>query len=88
MSNAQIGGITSMKMTARGIIRGIIIPHEVKKEILQNIEDINMPLFKYCNCSNEQIKGAFIREVLSAVGNKIDSKVKTEIKSRLIKKFC
>lgn len=87
MSNAQIGGITSLKLTARGILRGIVIPHEVKKEILQGIEDINMPLFKYYNASDEQIKGAFIREVLSAVGNKIDSKVKEEIKSTLIKKF-
>lgn len=88
MSNAQIGGLTSFKMTARGILRGVVIPHAVKKEILQGIEDINMPLFKYCNCSDEQIKGAFIREVLSAVGSKVDSRLKAEIKSRLIKKFC
>lgn len=87
MSNAQIGGLTSFKMTARGILRGVVIPHAVKKEILQGIEDINMPLFKYCNASDEQIKGAFVKEVLSAVGSKVDFKVKAEIKSRLLKKF-
>lgn len=88
MSNAQVGGITSMKITARGIIRGLMIPQVVKSEILQNIEDISMPLFKYCNCTAEQIRSAFVKEVLSAVGNRIDSDLKEKVKTKLLKKFC
>ena len=83
----ELACASSLKMKARGIIRGFIIPHDIKKQIIQGIDNISMPLAKYYQCSDDTINQAFVKEVLGVIGSKIDKDLKDKVKSKLMKKF-
>ena len=85
--NTEIAQARLLRLKADTVIKGLTLTREVKTAVLTAISQVNMPLFRFYKCSDEQIKQSFIKLVIGGLVNKVEDTTKEEIKKCLIKKL-
>lgn len=85
--NAEIIQAQLLRLKADTVVKGLVLPREVKTSVQTAISKVTMPLFRYYKENDISIKQSFIKLVICRLGNTVEDKYKEKIELCLRKKL-
>ena len=83
MTNIEVAEANTLRLKARIAVRGLGLPTKVKEAVMAAIDAARLPLHKYFKVNKKDTAEAFIRKVLSSIGDNVQEKEKGEIEKCL-----
>lgn len=83
MTNIEVAEANTLRLKARIAVRGLGLPPKIKEAVLAAIDAARLPLHKYFKVNKKDTAEAFIRKVLSGIGDNVQEKEKGEIEKCL-----
>lgn len=83
MNNIEVAEANTLRMKARIAIRGLSLSPDIKKAVLEAIDSVELPLHRYYKENKQDTVKAFIRQVMTGIGDNVQEKERGEIEKCL-----